>query len=153
VPRAYLNVMFYLLVVGAGGSVALQQVLNANLRLELGSPWWAGFISYFIGTLAMLAIAITSGEPWLPEAMAARTSCISWTGGIFGAMFIGTAILIVPRLGARPDCCRPDARFIGVRPLRRARSPAAPGEPNSAGRDRLPDPRRCLDPRIAGKTR
>jgi bacterial/archaeal transporter family-2 protein len=100
VPRAYLNVMFYLLVVGAGVSVALQQVLNANLRMELGSPWWAGFISYFIGTLAMLAIAITSGEPWLSEAMAARTSCISWTGGIFGAMFIGTAILMVPRLGA-----------------------------------------------------
>jgi bacterial/archaeal transporter family-2 protein len=100
VPGAYVNVIFYLLVVGAGVGVALQQVLNANLRMELGSPWWAGFISYFIGTLAMLTIAITSGEPWLSEAMAARTSCISWTGGIFGAMFIGTAILMVPRLGA-----------------------------------------------------
>jgi bacterial/archaeal transporter family-2 protein len=29
----------YLLVVGAGVSVALQQVLNANLRMELGSAW------------------------------------------------------------------------------------------------------------------
>jgi bacterial/archaeal transporter family-2 protein len=38
VPATYLNVMFYLLVVGAGVSVALQQVLNANLRMELGSP-------------------------------------------------------------------------------------------------------------------
>jgi uncharacterized membrane protein YdcZ (DUF606 family) len=63
--------MFSLLVVGAGVSVALQQVLNANLRMELGSPWWAGFISYFVGTVAMLAIAITSGEP-LPDALLAR---------------------------------------------------------------------------------
>ena len=58
-PSAYLNVMFYLLVVGAGVSVALQQVLNANLRMELGSPWWAGFVSYLLGTMVMLAVAIT----------------------------------------------------------------------------------------------
>jgi bacterial/archaeal transporter family-2 protein len=100
VPGAYVNMIFYLLVVGAGASVALQQILNANLRMELGSPWWAGFISYSVGTLAMLFIAVTSGEPSLSEAMAARTSWITWTGGIFGAIFIGTAILMVPRLGA-----------------------------------------------------
>jgi bacterial/archaeal transporter family-2 protein len=32
--------------------------------------------------------------------MAGRTSWITWTGGIFGAIFIATAILMVPRLGA-----------------------------------------------------
>ena len=97
---AYVNVVFYLLVVGAGVSVALQQVLNANLRLELGSAWWAGFVSYFVGTLAMLTIAIASGGPWLSATMAARTTWVSWSGGIFGAIFIATAILMVPRFGA-----------------------------------------------------
>jgi transporter family-2 protein len=100
VPGAYINLVFYLLIVGAGVSVALQQVLNANLRMELGSAWWAGFVSYFIGTLAMLAVAILSGGPWLSATMAARTSWVSWTGGIFGAIFIATAILMVPRFGA-----------------------------------------------------
>jgi transporter family-2 protein len=99
-PGAYVNVVFYLLIVGAGVSVALQQVLNANLRMELSSAWWAGFISYLVGTLAMLAVAILSGGPWLSWTMAARTSWISWTGGIFGAIFIATAILMVPRFGA-----------------------------------------------------
>lgn len=94
------NIMFYLLVVGAGASVALQQVLNANLRMELGSPWWAGFASYFVGTVAMLAVAATSDHPWLSTAMIARTSWVSWAGGIFGAIFIGTVILMLPRLGA-----------------------------------------------------
>jgi uncharacterized membrane protein YdcZ (DUF606 family) len=37
--------------VGAGISVALQQVLNANLRVESGSPWWAGFVGYLVGTI------------------------------------------------------------------------------------------------------
>jgi bacterial/archaeal transporter family-2 protein len=100
VPGTYVNVVFYLLIVGAGVSVALQQVLNANLRMELGSAWWAGFVSYLIGTLSMLTIAIASGGPWLSVTMAARTSWVSWSGGIFGAIFIATAILMVPRFGA-----------------------------------------------------
>ena len=99
-PGAYVNVVFYLLIVGAGVSLAFQQILNANLRIELGSAWWAGFISYLVGTLAMLAVAIASGGPWLSATMAARTSWVSWTGGIFGAIFIATAILMVPRFGA-----------------------------------------------------
>lgn len=96
----FVNVAYYLAVVGAGMSLALQQVLNARLRAELGSPWWAGFISYFVGVLAMLAAVVASGEPRLSGAMAARASWPSWTGGLFGAVFIGTAILKVPRLGA-----------------------------------------------------
>lgn len=98
-PGPLTTIVSYLLLVGAGISVALQQVLNANLRAELGSPWWAGFISYVGGTLAMLALVITTGEPWLTGTMIARTSWASWTGGIFGAIFIGIAIMMVPRLG------------------------------------------------------
>ena len=117
-PGAYANVMFCLLVVGAGISVALQQVLNTNLRTELGSPWWAGFISYLVGTVVMLAIATTSSQPWLSPAMIARTSAISWAGGIFGTIFIGTAILMVPRFGAATvlaDRRRSDDRVTGFR--------------------------------------
>jgi bacterial/archaeal transporter family-2 protein len=39
--------------------------------MELGSPWWAGFISYLFGTVGMLAVAITSVEPWLSETVTA----------------------------------------------------------------------------------
>jgi transporter family-2 protein len=99
-PGAYVNVVFYLLIVGAGVSLAFQQILNANLRIELGSAWWAGFISYLVGTLAMLAVAVASGGPWLSATIAARTSWVSWTGGMFGAIFIATTILMVPRFGA-----------------------------------------------------
>lgn len=94
------SLLLSLLVVGAGASVALQQVLNARLRADLGSPWWAGFTSYLVGTLAMLlAIALTASAP--PAlAAAARAPWTAWLGGLFGAIFIGVAILAVPRLGA-----------------------------------------------------
>ena len=94
------NVLLYLLVIGAGVSVAVQQVLNANLRSEIGSPWWAGVASYFVGTLVMLALALATKGPRLAEIVSARSAPLSWTGGIFGAIFVGTAILTIPRLGA-----------------------------------------------------
>ncbi len=56
-------------------------------------PWWAGFVSYFVGVLAMLAAVVAPGEPLLSGAMAARASWPSRTGGLFGAVLIGTAIL------------------------------------------------------------
>ena len=89
------------MVVGAGISLALQQILNSNLRNQIESPWWAGFVSYFVGALVMLVVALTSSPPRL-SGVIDRTSFswLSWTGGVFGAIFIATAIFTVPRLGA-----------------------------------------------------
>jgi transporter family-2 protein len=90
----------YLAGLGAGVSFVFQQAMNANLRGELGSPWWAGFISYLGGMLAMIAMLVVMREPLLSWPVIQRTSLMSWTGGIFGAIFIGGSILLVPRLGA-----------------------------------------------------
>lgn len=59
------NLISSLIVVGAGISVALQQVLNASLRTQVGSPWWAGFVSYFVGCVAMLVVALIMSGPTL----------------------------------------------------------------------------------------
>lgn len=89
-----------LLVVIAGAGVALQQILNANLRAHLGSPWWAGSVSYLVGLVAMLTLALFAPGSRLPDSLPGTAPWISWTGGLFGALFIGVAILMVPRLGA-----------------------------------------------------
>jgi transporter family-2 protein len=90
----------YLLVIGAGVSVALQQVLIADLRTGLESPLWAALISYLGGTLVFLAILIAAGFPRPSEAALDHTPWVSWTGGLFGAVFIGVSAIMVPRLGA-----------------------------------------------------
>lgn len=94
----HLNPLLYLLVIGAGVSVALQQVLNANLRFTLDSPWWAGFVSYFVGTVMMLIAGLATGAPQLGRI--SQAPVLTWLGGVFGAIFIGIATLMVPRLGA-----------------------------------------------------
>ena len=90
-----------LLLTALGGiSFVFQQAVNANLRVQIGSPWWAGFVSYLGGTVVMLAMALALREPWVSWGMIARSSWASWSGGVFGAIYIAISILMLPRLGA-----------------------------------------------------
>src|SRR3984885_3976645 len=99
-PQQFLAFGFYVLAVGAGVSFVFQQAVNANLRAEISSPWWGGFISYLGGTLAMFAVILASREPWLTGQVIGRSSWMSWTGGIFGAIYIAISFLLLARLGA-----------------------------------------------------
>jgi bacterial/archaeal transporter family-2 protein len=89
----------YGLAMAAGISFVFQQAVNANLRTELGYPFWAGFISYLGGTIAMFMMVIVMREPLLSGRMISQTSLLSWTGGAFGAAYIAISILLLPRLG------------------------------------------------------
>ncbi len=91
---------FYLLAIGAGVSFVFQQAVNAELRTEIGSPVWAGLISYLGGSLAMLAAIMVMRETWPSPQIIARTSWMAWSGGFFGAVYIAISILLLPRLGA-----------------------------------------------------
>jgi bacterial/archaeal transporter family-2 protein len=84
----------------AGASVVIQQVLNANLRVELNSAVWSGFMSYFLGVLCMVGVAILLQEPIPSSGMVARIPWWAWSGGLFGAIFIGLSILVARQLGA-----------------------------------------------------
>ena len=88
-----------LLTVGAGISVLIQQVLNANLRAELYSAAWSGFVSYFLGVLCMVGLAIVLRDPVPSTTTILRVPLWAWSGGIFGAIFIGLSIITIPKLG------------------------------------------------------
>lgn len=84
----------------AGVSIVIQQVLNTNLRTALNSAAWSGFMSYFIGVVCMLVLALALRDPIPSAAIAGRIPWWAWSGGLFGAIFIGLAIFLVPQLGA-----------------------------------------------------
>ncbi|WP_342363892.1 DMT family transporter [Terrarubrum flagellatum] len=89
-----------MLAVGAGMSLVVQQALNSNLRTALHSAAWSGFMSYLVGVICMAALAIFLQDPLPSGVIVARISWWSWSGGLFGAIFIGLGILLVPQLGA-----------------------------------------------------
>ncbi|GJE42599.1 DMT family transporter [Methylobacterium soli] len=95
-----------LLAALAGISIVVQQALNASLRGALSSAVWSGFVSYLVGLLCMGVLAVASRDPVPSAIVAARIPWWGWSGGLFGAIFVGLAILLVPQLGA--------ARFIAL---------------------------------------
>ena len=89
-----------LLALGAGVSVAVQQVLNGALRTALGSPAWAGFASYLGGLLTMIIVLFVLGERLPSWKALADTPWWAWSGGVLGGVFILLMILLLPSLGA-----------------------------------------------------
>jgi bacterial/archaeal transporter family-2 protein len=84
----------------AGVSIVVQQALNANLRTALSSAAWSGFVSYLVGLVCMALLAAALRDPVPSAGVAARIPWWAWSGGLFGAAFIGLAVLLVPQLGA-----------------------------------------------------
>ncbi|MFB9264201.1 DMT family transporter [Bradyrhizobium erythrophlei] len=90
----------YLLALGAGVSVSVQQVLNGNLRSALNSPAWAGLVSYIGGLLTMAVVLVALREPFPSWKLVSATPWWAWSGGILGGVFILLMILLLPSLGA-----------------------------------------------------
>ncbi|HVI28888.1 DMT family transporter [Hansschlegelia sp.] len=88
------------LAAAAGASIVIQQALNTNLRTALNSAAWSGFMSYFVGLLCMAIFALVLRDPLPSMAEAARIPWWAWSGGLFGAIFIALAILLIPSIGA-----------------------------------------------------
>lgn len=84
----------------SGVSIVIQQVLNANLRTALNSAAWSGFMSYFVGLVCMIVLAVAMRDPAPSMAVASRIPWWAWSGGLFGAIFIALAIFLVPQIGA-----------------------------------------------------
>lgn len=82
-----------------GGSLlALQAPTNALLARGVGSPVNAAFVSFIVGTMALLAVAAALGAR--PGAGEVRTlPWYAWTGGFYGAFFVAVAAFAAPRLG------------------------------------------------------
>ncbi|WP_279356373.1 DMT family transporter [Methylobacterium indicum] len=96
-----LNVLLpSVLAVAAGFGIVVQQVFNATLRHALGSASWSGLVSYAVGLLCMICLVLVLRDPIPSAGLAARVPWWAWTGGVFGAIFIGSAIVLVPQLGA-----------------------------------------------------
>ena len=94
------NLACTLLALLAGTSFVVQQAVNSNLRAEVGSAWWAGFISYLGGAMVMALMILLLRQPALTLGLVSRSSWWSWSGGLFGAVYIAISILLLPRLGA-----------------------------------------------------
>ena len=81
-----------------GGLIALQPAINAGLGRATGNIA-AAMVSFAIGTLALAAIVVISGQ----AGGLSNTFDVSWyylPGGLLGAVFVFTSLVTVSTIGA-----------------------------------------------------
>ena len=88
---------WYVLGLLAGAAQTVQGAVNAQLRAAVQSPLWATLLSFLVGTAGLAALVAVSRAP-LPAQWPARAWV--WSGGLLGVVYIFSAIVLVPRLGA-----------------------------------------------------
>jgi transporter family-2 protein len=94
-PAALLPVV---LVLAAGGLIAMQAPTNAILARAGASPVLAALISFAVGTIALLAVWLLSGNRPGSGAFA-NVRWYAWLGGLYGATYVAVAAYAAPRIG------------------------------------------------------
>ena len=92
--------LYLFFAVAAGAGIAVQAVINSQLRFVLGAPVWAAITQFVVGLVVMTMLAVATRTEVPAGAAFARAPWWMWTGGICGATFILMTIVATPRLGA-----------------------------------------------------
>lgn len=90
-----------LLALVAGLGLALQALVNLELRQRLGQPALAALVSFLVGAavLGVLVLASLRGQPRVELSAVRGAPWWAWIGGAFGAYFVWSAIVATQRLG------------------------------------------------------
>jgi transporter family-2 protein len=89
--------VWYALGLLAGMAQAVQGAVNAQLRSAVQSPLWAVFLSFMVGTAGLAALLLLARAP-VPAQWPSRPWM--WSGGLLGVLYVGAAIVLLPRIGA-----------------------------------------------------
>jgi len=86
------------LVTLAGAATALQAPINARLATAVGSAVNAALVSFLVGSVALIGLALILQVR--PDMAATRAlPWYAWIGGLCGVIFVIAATWGVPRLG------------------------------------------------------
>jgi len=94
------NIYFYLLLaLAAGAMMPTQAAINNKLAGYVQSPISAAFISFLIGTVGLFVYMLATGTPLGSLLNIKDAPPIAWLGGLLGAFFVTTAVILAPRIG------------------------------------------------------
>lgn len=86
------------LIVGAG--YPIQAGVNATIAQFQGHPLLAAFTNTMVASLVLLVVILIFRVPLPPVGAVAAAPWWAWTGGCLGGIFVLSALVIAPKLGA-----------------------------------------------------
>jgi transporter family-2 protein len=92
--------VFLLLAFGAGAAFPIQAGLNARLATWVGGPIRASLVSFSVGTVVMLVLALAATRGLVDTSRVDEIPWWAWLGGAVGAAYVVSTVAAAPRLGA-----------------------------------------------------
>ncbi|MDR2661221.1 MAG: DMT family transporter [Lactobacillaceae bacterium] len=95
--------MFFVIGVIAGFILALQNPINSKLGSTINSPFKASILSFTVGTITLFVVSILSGGNLISninKALSYNQPWWIWVGGIFGAFYLTSNVLLFSKIGA-----------------------------------------------------
>jgi bacterial/archaeal transporter family-2 protein len=93
--------IYYLLALLAGSAVAIQTGANAQLKVIVQSPIITACISFLVGSAILLLYVLIANRQYIPELnVISQISWWKWMGGVLGAAYITTVVIVAPKIGA-----------------------------------------------------
>jgi len=90
----------YALAFVAGLLLTVQVGLNAALRNAFGNPATAALANFMVGTAGLLAYLLITRADWPGRTALAGAPAWAWLGGLLGAFYVASSVVVGPRLGA-----------------------------------------------------
>jgi transporter family-2 protein len=99
--RSAVVTSIYLIIALVGGlALTFQAGVNAQLGVRIGNPVRAAFISFAVGTVALLIFSVAQRSPWPQVQSLAAAPWWIWIGGLLGAFYVILTVVVAPELGA-----------------------------------------------------
>src|ERR1043166_9063430 len=93
-------IAFLLLALATGAAQPVQTGINARLADVIGGPIRASAISFAVGTIALVLLALIATRGVISTGRLGSVPWWGWLGGAVGAGYVASAVAAAPRLGA-----------------------------------------------------
>jgi transporter family-2 protein len=94
------GLLFTLVALIAGGMIALQAPINAEVATRLGHPISAATVSFVVGTLALLALTLLfARQSTNLGALQTMPLYLLLGGGLLGAIYVTVNLMLAPKIG------------------------------------------------------
>jgi transporter family-2 protein len=94
-----------ILAVIIGAFLPLQALINAQLGRATSGALFASFVSFLVGTVSLGVVLLAMRTPLPGLQSMTGLPPWAWLGGVIGAIYVFSATLLVPRIGAAALIC------------------------------------------------
>jgi bacterial/archaeal transporter family-2 protein len=99
--KIFMQSRFFLVVMAlvSGAILPVQATINFRMSKQVGGPIVSAFVSFAVGTIGLLIYLVASKQFNFREIIAQPSPWWIWIGGLLGAVYVSSVVVLVPKLG------------------------------------------------------